>query len=230
MFPGPLGDSLAGRALEEGRWRLETIGLRDFATDRHRTVDDAPFGGGAGMVMRPDVVARAIDAARCSRGTPGPVPHAAWAPVDPGARGRRLPRGRARDPMRPLRRGRPTRHRGARVRRAVARRYRAVGRRARRHGPDRCLRPFAPGRGWRAGLAERGGASPATCWSTPTTPGRRCGRDARSRRCCCPGTTPGSAPGGRRRPSESRVRRPDLMGPRRNQGVEKSREPGPPWE
>ena len=64
MFPGPLGHSLAGRALEEGRWRLETIGPRDFATDRHRTVDDVPFGGGAGMVMRPDVVARAIDAAR----------------------------------------------------------------------------------------------------------------------------------------------------------------------
>jgi tRNA (guanine37-N1)-methyltransferase len=61
MFPGPLGHSLAGRALEEGRWRLEAVGLRDFADDRHRTVDDMPFGGGAGMVMRPDVVARAID-------------------------------------------------------------------------------------------------------------------------------------------------------------------------
>ena len=66
MFPGPLGHSLAGRALQEGRWRLEPINLRDFATDRHRTVDDVPFGGGAGMVMRPDVVARAIDAARAS--------------------------------------------------------------------------------------------------------------------------------------------------------------------
>ena len=66
MFPGPLGHSLAGRALQEGRWRLEAINLRDFATDRHRTVDDVPFGGGAGMVMRPDVVARAIDAARSS--------------------------------------------------------------------------------------------------------------------------------------------------------------------
>jgi len=63
MFPGPLGHSLAGRALEEGRWRLEAVGLRDFATDRQRSVDDVPFGGGAGMVMRPDVVARAIDAA-----------------------------------------------------------------------------------------------------------------------------------------------------------------------
>jgi tRNA (guanine37-N1)-methyltransferase len=62
MFPGPLEHSLAGRALQEGRWRLETVALRDFTTDRHRTVDDVPFGGGAGMVMRPDVVARAIDA------------------------------------------------------------------------------------------------------------------------------------------------------------------------
>jgi tRNA (guanine37-N1)-methyltransferase len=63
MFPGPLGHSLAGRALEEGLWSLATINPRDFATDRHRSVDDLPFGGGAGMVMRPDVVARAIDAA-----------------------------------------------------------------------------------------------------------------------------------------------------------------------
>jgi tRNA (guanine37-N1)-methyltransferase len=61
MFPGPLGYSLAGRALQDGRWRLEPVGLREFAHDRHRTVDDVPFGGGAGMVMRPDVVARAID-------------------------------------------------------------------------------------------------------------------------------------------------------------------------
>jgi tRNA (guanine37-N1)-methyltransferase len=62
MFPGPLACSLAGRALAEGRWRLEIRNLRDFATDRHRSVDDEPFGGGAGMVMRPDVVARALDA------------------------------------------------------------------------------------------------------------------------------------------------------------------------
>lgn len=63
MFPGPLGHSLAGRALEDGIWSLEAINLRDFAGDRHRSVDDLPFGGGAGMVMRPDVVARAVDAA-----------------------------------------------------------------------------------------------------------------------------------------------------------------------
>jgi tRNA (guanine37-N1)-methyltransferase len=66
MFPGPLGHSLAGRALQEGRWRLEPIAVREFATDRHRTVDDVPFGGGAGMVMRPDVVACALDAARAT--------------------------------------------------------------------------------------------------------------------------------------------------------------------
>lgn len=63
MFPGPLGLSLAGRALREGRWSLAARDLRGFATDRHRSVDDAPFGGGAGMVMRPDVVDAALGAA-----------------------------------------------------------------------------------------------------------------------------------------------------------------------
>ena len=60
MFPGPLGLSLAGRALETGIWRLETRDIRSYATDRHRHVDDTPFGGGPGMVMRPDVIDRAI--------------------------------------------------------------------------------------------------------------------------------------------------------------------------
>jgi tRNA (guanine37-N1)-methyltransferase len=63
MFPGALGLSLAGRALEAGTWSLETMQIRDFATDRHRTVDDTPAGGGAGMVMRADILAKAIDAA-----------------------------------------------------------------------------------------------------------------------------------------------------------------------
>ena len=63
MFPGPLGQSLAGKALEKGLWRLETSDVRSFATDKHRTVDDTPFGGGAGMVMRPDVVDAALEAA-----------------------------------------------------------------------------------------------------------------------------------------------------------------------
>jgi tRNA (guanine37-N1)-methyltransferase len=61
MFPGPLGTSLAGRALAEGIWRLNASNIRDFATDKHRSVDDTPAGGGAGMVLRPDVLASAID-------------------------------------------------------------------------------------------------------------------------------------------------------------------------
>jgi len=63
MFPGPLGLSLAGQGLEAGAWELETVDIRDFAADKHRTVDDPPFGGGPGMVMRPDVVSDAIDGA-----------------------------------------------------------------------------------------------------------------------------------------------------------------------
>lgn len=61
MFPGPLGQSLAGRALETGAWAVSAVNIRDFATDRHRTVDDTPFGGGAGMVLRPDVVDAAVE-------------------------------------------------------------------------------------------------------------------------------------------------------------------------
>jgi tRNA (guanine37-N1)-methyltransferase len=60
MFPGPLGESLAGKALKEGVWRLEAVDIRRFARDRHGTVDDAPFGGGAGMVMKPDVLSAAL--------------------------------------------------------------------------------------------------------------------------------------------------------------------------
>jgi tRNA (guanine37-N1)-methyltransferase len=69
MFPGPLGASLAGKALQDGVWTLETVDIRGFASDKHRTVDDSPFGGGAGMVMRPDVLDAAITASR-PNGTP----------------------------------------------------------------------------------------------------------------------------------------------------------------
>ena len=64
MFPGPLGFSLAGRALDQGLWALETTDIREFASDKHATVDDAPFGGGPGMVMRADVVGNALEATR----------------------------------------------------------------------------------------------------------------------------------------------------------------------
>jgi len=63
MFPGPLGISLAGRALGEGIWSCDPIQIRDFATDKHRTVDDTPAGGGSGMVLRSDIIAAAVDQA-----------------------------------------------------------------------------------------------------------------------------------------------------------------------
>jgi tRNA (guanine37-N1)-methyltransferase len=62
IFPGPLGGSLAGKALAAGTWSLDVVDIRGFATDKHRTVDDTPAGGGPGMVMKPDVLGRAIDA------------------------------------------------------------------------------------------------------------------------------------------------------------------------
>ena len=64
MFPGCLGQSLAGRGLKEGRWALKTLDIRDFSSDKHRSVDDTPAGGGPGMVMRADILGKAIDAAR----------------------------------------------------------------------------------------------------------------------------------------------------------------------
>ncbi|TWB10610.1 tRNA (guanine37-N(1)-) methyltransferase [Rhizobium sp. ERR 1071] len=70
MFPGHLGTSLAGKAMERGQWSLDTVQIRDFATDKHRTVDDTPAGGGAGMVLKPDVLARAIDHASENDGRP----------------------------------------------------------------------------------------------------------------------------------------------------------------
>jgi tRNA (guanine37-N1)-methyltransferase len=78
MFPGPLGHSLAGRALAQATWQLDAVNIRDFATDRHHTVDDTPAGGGPGMVLKADVLGAAIDAvadgrpvlAMTPRGTP----------------------------------------------------------------------------------------------------------------------------------------------------------------
>jgi tRNA (guanine37-N1)-methyltransferase len=69
MLPGPLAYSLAGRAREAGIWHLETVDIRDFARDKHRSVDDAPFGGGPGMIARPDV----LDAAIAGAGGVGPL-------------------------------------------------------------------------------------------------------------------------------------------------------------
>ncbi|MBL8565045.1 MAG: tRNA (guanosine(37)-N1)-methyltransferase TrmD [Hyphomicrobiaceae bacterium] len=84
MFPGPLGLSLVGQALTGGLWRLDTHQIRDFGIGRHRAVDDTPAGGGAGMVMRADVLAQAIDQARAeasSIASPGASPGAATLPA-----------------------------------------------------------------------------------------------------------------------------------------------------
>src|ERR671927_932798 len=70
MFPGPLGVSLAGKALASGLWEIEARDIRASATDRHRSVDDTPAGGGPGMVLRADVLAAAIDAAEISPDRP----------------------------------------------------------------------------------------------------------------------------------------------------------------
>jgi tRNA (guanine37-N1)-methyltransferase len=85
MLPGPLAYSLAGKALRAGLWRLETVDIRQFARDKHRSVDDAPFGGGPGMVMRPDVLDAAVDGC----GGVGPV-------ILLSPRGRRLDQQRVR--------------------------------------------------------------------------------------------------------------------------------------
>ena len=86
MLPGPLAHSLAGKALDAGIWRLETVDIRDFAGDKHRSVDDAPFGGGPGMVLRPDV----LDAAISGAGGVGPL-------ILLSPRGRPLDQGRVRE-------------------------------------------------------------------------------------------------------------------------------------
>ncbi|HEX3537108.1 MAG TPA: tRNA (guanosine(37)-N1)-methyltransferase TrmD [Stellaceae bacterium] len=86
MLPGPLAHSLAGKALQAGLWRLEMVDIRDFARDKHRSVDDAPFGGGPGMVMRPDV----LDSAIAGSGGVGPL-------INLSPRGRRLDQQRVRE-------------------------------------------------------------------------------------------------------------------------------------
>src|SRR6195256_3226528 len=108
MFPGPLGASLAGRAFATGLWELEAVDIRAYATDKHRSVDDTPAGGGPGLVMRADVPARA--------------------PAHAGA-GRSAGRGAGRHrAVRPLRGHRRARDRGAIIRGNIDRGLRALGR------------------------------------------------------------------------------------------------------
>ncbi|WP_294621851.1 tRNA (guanosine(37)-N1)-methyltransferase TrmD [uncultured Roseovarius sp.] len=89
-FPGVLGESLTGRALKDGLWQLDTVDLRRFGEGKHRNVDDTPAGGGAGMVLRPDVMGRAIDEARSTMPPAAPL-------VYLSPRGRRFDQAMARD-------------------------------------------------------------------------------------------------------------------------------------
>jgi len=89
MFPGPLGQSLAGKGLEEGKWALKTLDIRDFSSNKHRSVDDTPAGGGPGMVMRADILGKALDAAKA-----GAEPD--WPLVYMSPRGRRFEQADAR--------------------------------------------------------------------------------------------------------------------------------------
>ncbi len=92
LFPGPLAASLTGKALSERLWTLETLDIRRFARNKHRTVDDTPAGGGPGMVMKPDVVAAAIDAAQAD----APESRERWPVIYLSPRGRPLTQGRVR--------------------------------------------------------------------------------------------------------------------------------------
>jgi tRNA (guanine37-N1)-methyltransferase len=97
MFPGPLGVSLAGKALASGVWQLEARDIRDSATDRHRSVDDTPAGGGPGMVLRADILAAAIDAATLAPGRPDERPELLRPRLLMSPRGRPLTQARVRE-------------------------------------------------------------------------------------------------------------------------------------
>src|SRR5258708_39130539 len=86
MFPGPLGVSLAGKALATGLWALEPRDIRDSATDRHRSVDDTPAGGRPGMVLRADVLAAGVDAAETAPARPPPLRCTRWSALYPSQR------------------------------------------------------------------------------------------------------------------------------------------------
>ena len=172
----------AGRqgAGEPASGRLDVIQIRDFATDRHHSVDDTPFGGGAGMVLRPDVVDAAVDHVADGR------PLLCLTP-----RGRRftqadavrLAGGDGRDPVvRPLRRHRPARHRSPRHGGSQHRRLRAVGRRTGRAGPAGRHRPPAARRHGRGRQCRRGKFLARTAGIPALHPARRMARPPRAGR------------------------------------------------
>ena len=182
MFPGPLGVSLAGRALDEGIWSLDATNIRDFATDKHRSVDDTPAGGGAGMVLRPDVLAAAIDSVADGRPMLALTPRGA--PLTQ-ARVRELAAGEGVILLSGRFEGFDERIFDARPHRTgVDRRLCAVRRRAWRDGRPRRLREAAS-RGNGRGLQRRGRELRNRGFSNiRTIPGLFNGKGARSPKCC----------------------------------------------
>ena len=188
MFPGPLGASLAGKALAEGRWALDAIDIRDFATDKHRSVDDTPAGGGAGMVMRADIAAAAIDAARAK------LPEAPTIYLSP----RGVPLTQAR--VRTLAQGPGAillcgRFEGIDQRVLEARNVEEIsigdyvlsgGELAAQVLIDACVRLLPAWPATKARLPRR--ASPRACSNIRITRGRASGKAAPSPRCCSPAT------------------------------------------
>ena len=199
MFPGPLGVSLAGKALASGLWSLEARDIRASATDKHRSVDDTPAGGGPGMVLRADVLAAAIDAADIAPDRPRLL-------MSP--RGRPLTQSRvvelAAGPGPLIVCGRfegidqrVIEARGARG--GFDRRLRAFRRRNRRHGADRRLRAAAAGGDGKAGLRGRGELFGRTTGIPPIHPAPGVRRPPNPGNPRFPATTPRSRPGARPR-------------------------------
>ena len=194
VFPGVLGASLTGKALQQGLWTLEAIDLRTFGTGKHRQVDDTPAGGGAGLVMKPDVMGRAFDMARA--GTPSD--RAQWPIVYLSPRGKPFDQ---RDAERFAQANGMTlicgRFEGLdqRVIDHYALEEVSIGdlrpdrRRNRRAGPARRHRAPAARRPRQRRLDARRKASPTACWNTRNSPNPPNGAATRSRRCCSRATT-----------------------------------------
>ena len=204
VFPGVLGASLTGKALQEGLWRLETFDLRGFGEGRHLNVDDTPAGGGAGMVLRADIVARALRAA--AEGAP--ADRVRWPVIYLSPRGRPFTQAMAQ---------RLAQTEGMTL---LCGRFEGVDERAIEHfglgeisigdyvvdrrrtgrsGLDRRHRPAYTPRAWESGVG-RGEPSRPVCLNTRTIPNPPSGRVARYRRCFSPATTRRSPTGGGTRP------------------------------
>ena len=193
-----LSGGLLGKARERGVVDVRVHDLRDHATDRHRSVDDSPFGGGPGMVLSPEPVFAAVEAVRAAPAAVPPRPRRA--PVRPGPGRRAGRRRRLLAAVRALRGGRRAGAPPPGRRRAVDRRLRAGRRGGGRLRGDRGRHP--PGAGRHGQRRRRPATSPSrrACSSTPTTPGRPSSGAGPSPRSCARATTAASPAGGTPRP------------------------------